>query len=142
MAFTNFGLASVSLPSTTFPRRLKIILACLSIWTPLLTHPPHYKVFSSKWESPLLNHSNRSHKNNDNFFFTFFFKVSRKTLPPISFSKIILITLFGKISPSKFQHNSYKEYSICIFFGGHFSFLYVMVTVAHVSDVFRTLSNI
>ena len=131
-----FLLSFHIIPSTTFPRQLKIILASLSVWNP--PWPPLLKsVFFKTGKHP---HSPIQIEVTKTKFFYLFLKVSRKTLPPISFSKI-LSTLLEKISPPKSQHNIYKEYSICNFFGGHFFILYVIVTVAHVSDVFRTLSN-
>ena len=131
-----FLLSFHIIPSTTFPRQLKIILASLSVWNP--PWPPLLKsVFFKTGKHP---HSPIQIEVTKTKFFYLFLKVSRKTLPPISFSKI-LSTLLEKISPPKSQHNIYKEYSTCNFFGGHFFILYVIVTVAHVSGVFRTLSN-
>ena len=131
-----FLLSFHIIPSTTFPRQLKIILASLSVWNP--PWPPLLKsVFFKTGKHP---HSPIQIEVIKTKFFYLFLKVSRKTLPPISFSKI-LSTLLEKISPPKSQHNIYKEYSTCSFFGGHFFILYVIVTVAHVSGVFRTLSN-
>ena len=56
-----FLLSFHIIPSTTFPRQLKIILASLSVWTP--PWPPLLKCFLQNGKTPPLTHSNWSHKN-------------------------------------------------------------------------------
>ena len=78
-----FLLSFHIIPSTTFPRQLKIILASLSVWNP--PWPPLLKsVFFKTGKHP---HSPIQIEVIKTKFFYLFLKVSRKTLPPISFQQ-------------------------------------------------------
>ena len=131
-----FLLSFHIIPSTTFPRQLKIILASLSVWNP--PWPPLLKsVFFKTGKHP---HSPIQIEVIKTKFFYLFLKVSRKTLPPISFQQDF-VNIIGENFSTKISTQHLQRILHMQFFGGHFFILYVIVTVAHVSGVFRTLSN-